>query len=128
MRLYRRGVMPDTPQAWLVSVAMNLLRNERTTRSRRLRLMSPVRGERVLADPPPPPEQSTDASDLRGRVRAALDRLPERERQMLLLQSEGYAYREIAAALELNESSVGTLLARARRAFRDAYGDAPDAP
>jgi RNA polymerase sigma factor (sigma-70 family) len=64
-------------------------------------------------------------------VRAAIDRLPERERRMLLLRAEGYSYRDIAAALDLNEASVGVLLARARRAFREAYGgggeDAVDA-
>jgi RNA polymerase sigma-70 factor (ECF subfamily) len=47
---------------------------------------------------------------------------------MLLLQAEGYSYRDIAAALELHEASVGTLLARARRAFLTAYGSRSDAP
>ena len=47
---------------------------------------------------------------------------------MLLLQTEGYSYRDIAAALELKEGSVGTLLARARRAFLTAYGSGSDAP
>jgi len=45
---------------------------------------------------------------------------------MLLLRAEGYSYREIASALQLNEPSVGTLLARAKRAFREAY-EKPDA-
>ncbi len=60
-------------------------------------------------------------------MRAAIDRLPERERRLLLLRAEGYSYRDMAAALDLNEASVGTLLARARQAFRECYGD-PDAP
>jgi len=34
---------------------------------------------------------------------------------------EGYSYRELAVALHLTETSVGTLLARARLAFRKAY-------
>jgi DNA-directed RNA polymerase specialized sigma24 family protein len=42
----------------------------------------------------------------------------------LLLRAEGYSYRDIATALDLNEASVGTLLARAVRAFRESYGDA----
>ena len=56
------------------------------------------------------------------------DRLAERDRQMLLLRADGYAYRELAAALGLNESSVGTLLARAKRAFREAYEGGANAP
>ena len=50
-----------------------------------------------------------------------IDHLPERERQLLLLRAEGYSYRDLARALDLEESSVGTLLARAKRAFRDRY-------
>jgi DNA-directed RNA polymerase specialized sigma24 family protein len=47
---------------------------------------------------------------------------------MLLLQAEGYSYADIAAALRLNEASVGVFLARARRAFRSAYEEDSGAP
>jgi len=128
VKLYQRGSAPDSPAAWLISVAMNLFRNAASTRSRRLRLLTPARGESVLADPPPSPDQALEAKDSRRRVRLVLDRMPERERDMLLLQAEGYSYREIALALGLNEASVGVLLARARRAFRETYEESPDAP
>jgi len=127
VQLYRRGAMPDSPEAWLISVAMNLLRNEKTTRSRRLRLLTPARGEQSLADAPPSPEAAAGAEDVRRSVRAALDRLPEREQRLLLLQAEGFRYREIAVALELNEASVGVLLVRARQKFRAAYEEESDA-
>ncbi len=117
VKLYQRGAMPDAPEAWLITVAMNLFRNEKTTRSRRLRLLTPARGEQILADPPPSPEGALPAAESHRRVRAALERLPERDRRMLLLQAEGYRYREIAAALDLHEASIGVWLARARRAF-----------
>ena len=121
VKLYQRGSLPDEPEAWLISVAMNLFRNERGKRSRRLRLLTPERGERTLGDAPASPEESAISGDSRRDVRAALERLSERDQQILLLHGEGYRYREIAVALEMNEASVGTLLARARRAFRDAY-------
>jgi RNA polymerase sigma-70 factor (ECF subfamily) len=54
-------------------------------------------------------------------VRRALDRMPERDCNLLLLRAEGFSYRDIAAALELNEASIGTLLARAKTAFRENY-------
>jgi RNA polymerase sigma-70 factor (ECF subfamily) len=127
VRLYRRGAPPDTPEAWLISVAMNLFRNLRAGERRRRRLLTPARGEGVHSDPPPSPEQTAVAEESRLRVRLAVDRLPTRERHLLLLQAEGYGYRDIAAALELNEASVGTLLARARAAFREIYQEAPDA-
>ncbi len=128
VRLYQRGSLPDEPSAWLVSVALNLFRNETATRGRRLRLMTPARGEQTVGDQPPSPEQAVAAGDSRRKVRAALDRLPERERRMLLLRAEGYRYREIAIALKLKEASVGVLLARARGMFRKAYQEGLDAP
>jgi RNA polymerase sigma-70 factor (ECF subfamily) len=128
VRLYRRGSMPDRPEAWLITVAMNLFRNARSARARRRRLLSHTRGESVHSDPPAAPGDAADARESRRRVRMALDQLSERERRMLLLRAEGFSYRDIAAALELNEASVGTLLARARGAFRQAYEDAFGAP
>jgi len=118
VRLYRRGALPDTPGPWLVSVALNLFRNERSTRSRRLRLLTPARGERIQGDPPAAPEQAALAEDSRRRVRRVLERLPEREQSLLLLRAEGFSYREMAQALRVKEGSVGVLLARARRSFR----------
>jgi RNA polymerase sigma-70 factor (ECF subfamily) len=127
IRLYRRGSLPDAPEAWLISVAMNLFRNTRSTARRRGRLLTLGRGERVHSDPLSSPDAEVERSDARQGVRAALDRLPDRDRQMLLLHVEGFSYRDIASVLGLNEASVGTLLARARRAFQLSYeaGDAP---
>ncbi len=107
IKLYRRGSLPDSPEA---------------------RLLTPARGEGVLADPPAAPDQALEAEDARRRVRLALDRMPEREQRMLLLRAEGYSYRDIASALNLNEASVGALLARARRAFREIYEETSGAP
>jgi RNA polymerase sigma factor (sigma-70 family) len=127
VRLYRRGAPPDEPIAWLITVALNLLRNRRSTERRRQRLMSVVRSEATLADPSRGADETAEAADTRGRVRAALARVSERERQLLLLRAEGYRYHELAAALALNPASVGALLARAKRAFRAAFEVSDDA-
>lgn len=127
LRLYRRGSMPDSPEAWLVSVAMNLFRNAATKRRRRRALLSLARAEAVQSDPVPTGEAPASPGQAR-RVRAALDVLSERERQLLLMQAEGFRYRDIAEALDLNEPSIGTFLARARRAFRKAWEEASHAP
>ena len=128
IRLYQKGTLPDTPSAWLVSVAMNLFRNAQTTRSRRRRLLTPDRMQYAHADPAPSPDAGVSGDDTRDMVRAALGRLPERERQLLLLRAEGLSYREISVALNLNEGSVGVLLARAKQAFRAACKDGFHAP
>ena len=59
-------------------------------------------------------------------VRRALASLPERQRACLLLRHAGYSYAEIAATLDLAVGSVGVLLARGERAFREAYLDSDD--
>jgi RNA polymerase sigma-70 factor, ECF subfamily len=128
VRLHRRGALPDHPEAWLITVAMNLFRNARSTAARRRRLLTVARVEATLGDADPDPAQLVEGADVRDRVRAAIDQLGDRERQLLLLRAEGYGYRELAAALDLHEASVGTLLARAKRAFRAAYDGGADAP
>ena len=119
VRLYRRGSMPDSPEAWLVTVAMNLFRNDRSAVGRRRRLLASPRGGRVHADEVPDPAAAIETEEARREVRAALDRLGERDRQLLLLRAEGYSYKELASILGLAEASVGTLLARAREAFKE---------
>jgi RNA polymerase sigma factor (sigma-70 family) len=64
------------------------------------------------------------AAETRSRARTALDTLPDRDRMLLLLRHEGYSYRELARAVGVAESSVGTLLVRATRMFREAVGPA----
>jgi RNA polymerase sigma factor (sigma-70 family) len=83
-------------------------------------LLTAARAEAVLADAPALPGQAEDRSTIRSSVRAALDRMTERDRKLLLLHAEGYRYREIADALNLPETGIGTYLARARKAFRSA--------
>ena len=121
VRLYGRGSLPEHPEQWLIAVAMNLFRNDRSTRARRRGLLTVTRAEASHSDSSPQPSQRADAAETRRVVRAALDRLPERSRAMLLLHADGYSYRDIAHALDIHETSIGTLLARAKRAFRDAY-------
>ena len=55
------------------------------------------------------------------RVRALLAAMKPRDAQVLLLRSSGMAYREIAQALGVQPSSVGTILARAERDFERRY-------
>lgn len=106
---------------------MNLYRNARSTANRRRALLTVERAERAHSDPGPSPDGEIERQELQARVRRAVDRLPERERQLLLLHVEGFSYRDIAAVVAVNEASVGTLLARAKRAFQASYeaGDAP---
>ena len=127
VRLYQRGSFPDAPQAWLITVALNLFRNTRTTRRRRARLLTVSRGAAVHSDPAPRPDEAVAADETRVQVRSAIDRMPERDRQLLMLRAEGYSYHDLAKALGISEASVGTLLARAKEKFRASYRSGPHA-
>lgn len=127
VRLLRRGAPPDRPEAWLITVATNLWRNARATRNRRSQLLVRSHTDEALIDPARPVGERLEVAETGERVRSAMNRLPERDRQLLLLMAEGYHYREIAEVTGIQEASVGTLLARAKRAFREAYQEAADA-
>ena len=47
VRLADRGEMPDRPALWLVTVALNLFRNVKTTRSRRRWLLTATRVDQL---------------------------------------------------------------------------------
>lgn len=121
VRLYQRGSMPEDPPAWLVSVANNLVRDERRKVVRRLRLLS-LHGEYGEdAQESPSPEAEVVSAERVMAVRCSLGKLSLRDRQLLVLHHEGYSYREIADALGIAATSVGTLLVRASAAFIAAY-------
>jgi RNA polymerase sigma factor (sigma-70 family) len=103
------------------------VRNARSAKTRQAQLLTPARAEYTVADRQPLPAEEREANDARARVRATLDRMCARDRSLLLLRAEGFAYRDIAEALELNEASVGTMLARARDAFRQLWEETVDA-
>lgn len=121
VKLYQRGSMPDDSRGWMGAVANNLLRDTKRTGKRRLRLLASQAAELTLGSPSPAPDEKLLADERRETVRGALEKLSERDRRMLLLSREGYSYREIAHAVEVSESSVGTLLIRATSAFLAAF-------
>ena len=67
------------------------------------------------------PESETARRQELARVRAVLSAMDDRQARLLLLRHAGFSYQEIAAALEINPASVGTLLARAEQAFGKLY-------
>src|SRR5947208_12549945 len=52
----------------------------------------------------------------------ALNKIKEPLRSCLLLKQQGLSYKEIAGSLDLNETSIGTYIARARQEFARFYG------
>jgi len=71
------------------------------------------------------PEQETRRFELISLVQFALDQLPEHYATALELKYiEGCNSKEIAARLHISDEATQSLLARARRAFREVCGEA----
>jgi RNA polymerase sigma-70 factor (ECF subfamily) len=72
------------------------------------------------ADPPQLPEQRLLARETLARVRAAIDRLPARQRSVIVLRDVGgFSADEVCATLEVSEANQRVLLHRARAKVRD---------
>ena len=69
----------------------------------------------------PDPAQELEAREQMASVRAALSRLGDRDREVLLLWDAGLSYDEIASQTSLARSAIGTTLARARRRLIEAH-------
>jgi RNA polymerase sigma factor (sigma-70 family) len=125
MKLYQRP-LPDSDdanvRAWLLKVATNGAFNAvRGRRRRRSWLQRFAQRAETVRPEDGDPQTIVSRQDEAERVRAQLMRLPERQRQALILRSSGLAYAEIAPVIGVNVHSVGTILARAERALRELY-------
>lgn len=101
--------------AWLHSASAHTALNWLRSRDRRAKRETAHARERDLAVDP---AHHAETVETREEVRSALARLDERSASLLALRYSGLSYEEIAAALGLRRSSIGTFLARAEDAFR----------
>ena len=107
----------DNIEGWLYRTAVRIGLDELRRQARRRRyegMMRFVRRE-------PTPEEIHNANQDQNRVRAVLLAIGRRRSELLLLRSEGLGYAELASAVGLNPSSVGTLVSRAQQAFKKEY-------
>jgi RNA polymerase sigma factor (sigma-70 family) len=104
----------------LFKVATNLVRDDAKVSSRRLVLLQADPASVPLATPTPEPDHQIETSERARAVREVLDSLSEKDRVILLMQQEGFSHREIADTIGTTTGSVGTMLARALKRFREA--------
>lgn len=123
-RLLEQDERPDDVKGWLVTVALNQVRDRERTRSRR-RELAAGEGDGLLPDGPERPDRAFGRRQRVTEARRALETLSERDRKMLLLREEGFKYREIAEMMGVKPGSVGTMLSRALEEFAEAY-DGPE--
>jgi RNA polymerase sigma factor (sigma-70 family) len=118
VRFLDRRPQGDTAglRSWVYTVATHLLRDRARVEDNRARLrqVHPPRPEGPML-----PDEVVERTERVRLVREVLSRLEERDRTLLLLREEGFSYQELAEAIGVQPSSVGTLLARARRRFEN---------
>jgi RNA polymerase sigma-70 factor (ECF subfamily) len=113
---------PDNPRAWLFRVATNLAKDESRSVLRKRKHLTLLKGEAEAAERAPPEiVEQVERQERAALVRAALESLAERDREVLQLWDAGLNYGEIAAQTGLAAGSIGTTLARARQRLADAY-------
>lgn len=107
---------------WLIRVAMNLSKN-----AIRGNIRANVREETYFKEEVEEksvyePELDLERREQAKEVNRALEKVKEPLRSCLVLKQQGLSYKEIAEALSLNETSIGTFVARARKEFMRFYG------
>jgi RNA polymerase sigma factor (sigma-70 family) len=110
---------PDDARGWLFIVAANMARDDARRAARERRHLTLLKAEPQASAPAA--DDALHAEHERARVRAALELLTPRDREVLLLWDSGLSYDAIAAHTGLARGAIGTTLARARRRLVEAY-------
>jgi RNA polymerase sigma-70 factor (ECF subfamily) len=108
-------------RSWLFAVATNLVRDDARKQARQRKHLELLRAEAEANDIVEPEPTGLERAQEQAMARKAVDALAEKDRLALLMREEGLDYDEIAAALEIARSSVGTTLSRARRRLAEHY-------
>jgi RNA polymerase sigma-70 factor (ECF subfamily) len=121
-----RKTVPDSPRAFVFATAHNLLVNRlRREQIVPIQAIEDLEALGVAADVPGPDEHAMAREELR-RVQAALDHLPPRAREAVVLyQVHGLSRQEIAVRMAISEKTVTSHLNAGMRALADLlYGGA----
>jgi RNA polymerase sigma factor (sigma-70 family) len=106
---------------WLFGIATNLVARHRRAESRWYAALARAGSDPLVAPAARPSDEDriadrVAASQARPLLAAALARLPDRDRDVLLLVAVGgLSYAEVGFALGIPEGTVGSRLSRARR-------------
>lgn len=110
----QNGQQPDSPKSYLYRIVHNRCIDDLR------RSGSPLPAEGLSRELDVPDEETVDRSFVWARLWTAIDRLPERRREILLLNKrDGLTCPEIAARMNLSEHTVRNQLAKALKTLRE---------
>jgi len=124
----------DNIRSWLYRVATNMVRHQRRSIARRLRLEQALVDARdvMAAGAGPSPLAAAEQARCAEQVRACVAQLPHKQREVFVLfELEGVAGPTIAQLLGIPENTVWTRLHHARKRFRalwDGLGQTEGTP
>ncbi len=116
---FREGA-PFRP--WLLRIVANEARNRRRSAGRRAHLALRAATEQVSGDAAPSPESALLSAETRERLLAAVEALPDDQREMVSLRYfVGLSEREVAESLDLPVGTVKSRTSRALERLRESY-------
>ncbi len=108
---------------WLYGIATNLLAQHRRSETRRLAALQRAPGEPAQDGHEDRVTAKVAAANVQGRLAAALKRLSDGDRDVLLLVAlADLSYEEVAQTLGIPFGTVGSRLNRVRKKLRRALG------
>lgn len=113
---------------WFFRILRNQCRDALRSRKARFRreVLDSEALETQLADPEKGPERLLERKLAKERLWAALEKLSEDHREIIVLKElEGLRYGEIAVVLKIPEGTVASRLFHARRALADVLRETP---
>jgi RNA polymerase sigma factor (sigma-70 family) len=112
-----------TLEAWLCGIAL------RRARDWKRRLLGKFKSTDSLEDPGEAGDVSQPDHELGLRLRNALAKLPERQRQAVLLHEHlGYSFREVGSILGIGEATARVHSFRGREALKELLAPAMSSP
>ncbi len=127
LKLHRQMEASAPPEellrAWLLRVTINTARNALRGQHRAAtREEEFARDEAYRNDFANAPDYEYERRAEIEATKCVLERITEPTRSCLVLKQQGLSYREIAVALSIKETNVGSLIARGRKEFLRMYG------
>ena len=118
VRFYRKRERLEKPEAWLHRVVIRLGLDALKSRNRRGWREQVASGNAIQL---PMPDGQLEIAERQWLTRRVLADMPQRSVLLLILHYSGFSHVEIGEAAGLRTTSVGTLLNRAERDFKERF-------